>query len=92
MKEIKIMGRADFACDVALWIFFIMYIYVPFRTYIYIYHHYHFMGLFDYYSLVAFPRVGYGRALIYLRVVRDASSSGESFPLLDSPVVLGVRA
>lgn len=37
MKEIKIMVRADFAGDVALWIFIIVHIYIPFRIYIYIY-------------------------------------------------------
>lgn len=38
MKEIKIMVRADFAGDVALWIFIIVYIYIyiPFCIYIYI--------------------------------------------------------
>lgn len=38
MKEIKIMVRADFAGDVALWIFFIIYIYT-FSVYMYIYYH-----------------------------------------------------
>lgn len=74
MKEIKIMARADFAGDVALWIFFMMctfiYTYTFLRIYIYIYiyhhYHYHYGPLFDY-LLVVLPRVGYGRALICLR-------------------------
>lgn len=37
MKEIKIMDRADFAGNVALWIFFIIYICTSRYTYIYIY-------------------------------------------------------
>lgn len=41
MKEIKIMARADFAGDVALWIFFMMctfiYTYTFLRIYIYIF-------------------------------------------------------
>lgn len=83
MKEIKIMGRADFAGDVALWIFTI-YIYIYFCVYIYI-----FIIIIIIIPgplstiLVAFPRVGYGRALNCLRVVRDAS--GLSSP--DPPVV-----
>lgn len=58
MKEIKIMARADFAGDVALWIFFMMrtfiYIYIHVSSYIYIYiyiyhhYHYHYGPLFDY--------------------------------------------
>lgn len=77
------MGRADFAGDVALWIFFIIiYIYIYTFPYIYIYYHYYHCGPLRLF-LVVFPRVGYGRALICLRVVRDAS--GLSSP--DSPVV-----
>lgn len=65
MKEIKIMVRADFAGDVALWIFFIIYIYTFPRICIFI-----IIALLPLcgplldYSLVVFPRVGYGRALI----------------------------
>lgn len=54
MKEIKIMGRADFAGDVALWIFTI-YIYIYFCVYIYFYyyHHYHSWASLDYPSRVS---------------------------------------
>lgn len=56
MKEIKIMDRADFAGDVALWIFLI--IYIPFCIYIFIFIIITISGpLFDY-LLVVFPRVG----------------------------------
>lgn len=78
------MGRADFAGDVALWIFFIICIYIYLSVYIYIYHyHYHYGPLFDYLlSRVSTSGLWSGR--LRLRVVRDACS-GLSFP--DSPVV-----
>jgi hypothetical protein len=58
MKEIKIMGRADFAGDVALWIFII---YIPLRIYIFII----IIIIPGPLStiLVALPRVDYSRAL-----------------------------
>lgn len=83
MKEIKIMGRADFAGDVALCDFLHHhYIYIPFRIYIYLS-----LSL----PLWASFRLPASRAStiwatvgrLYLRVVRDAS--GLSSP--DSPVV-----
>jgi len=79
MKEIKIMGRADFAGDVALWIFFIsciyIYIYILFRI-LYIYTYVFIiitLSLWASFRLFAsFHEWGtVGR--LYLRIVRDAS-------------------
>lgn len=85
MKEIKIMGRADFAGDVALWIFSLSHMHIYLSVYIYICQHYHYHcgPLFDYsLSRVSTSRATVGR--LYLRVVRD-TPPGLSLP--DSPVV-----
>lgn len=74
MKEIKIMVRADFAGDVALWIFIISYIY--FSVYIFLIKSS--LGPFLT-TWVAFPRAGYGRErFLYLRIVRNVC---RGFPL-----------
>lgn len=79
MKEIKIMVRADFAGDVALWIFIITYIYISFCIYIYIFLIIIRGPLLDCLSRVSTSWLRSG-ALYYLRIVRDVCSG---FPSLD---------
>lgn len=83
------MGRADFACDVALCDFLhhyiYIYIYIPFRIYIFIII-ITIMGLFSTTCQSCFHDLGYGRALIS----SGSSVTPRGFPLRILPS-LGVR-